>query len=120
MHDEKPQSLHFTHINHCLDALRQEIICNADDTPRYSALDQKMGTREGQHRMCKDWGKMEGGQTSILLVTNTTVGWRPSKEVFHLTGSSTALMGASRATFLTVFKGKYAGNGTDQFAKKMA
>ena len=60
MHDKKPQSLHFTHINHCLDALRQEIMCNADDTPRYSGLDQEMGTGRGQYRMCKDWRKLEG------------------------------------------------------------
>ena len=59
MHDKKPQSLHFTHINHCLDALRQEIMCNADDTPRYSGLDQEMGTGRGQYRMCKDWRKLE-------------------------------------------------------------
>ncbi|KAI4250668.1 MAG: hypothetical protein LQ352_005314 [Teloschistes flavicans] len=36
MHDKKPQSKHFSHINHCLDGLRQDIMCNADDTPRYS------------------------------------------------------------------------------------
>ena len=59
MHDKKPQSLHFTHINHCLDGLRQEIMCNADDTPRYSGLSQKMGTGNGQYRMCKDWRKLE-------------------------------------------------------------
>ena len=59
MHDKKPQSIHFTHINHCLDALRQEIICNADDTPRYSGLDQKRGTGKGQIRMCRDWRKLE-------------------------------------------------------------
>lgn len=59
MHDENPQSLRFTHINHCLDALRQEIICNADDTPRYSGISQKTGTGEGQCRMCKDWKRLE-------------------------------------------------------------
>ena len=59
MHDKKPQSLHFAHINHWLDAIRQEIICNADDTPRYSGLDQRMGTGNGQNRLCKDWRRLE-------------------------------------------------------------
>lgn len=58
MHDKLPQSLHFAHLNHCLDSLRQEIICNADDTPRYSGLGQD-GTGNNQHRMCKDWRKLE-------------------------------------------------------------
>ena len=59
MHDKVPQSLHFAHVNHCLDALRQEIICNADDTPRYSGLGQGGGTGNNQYRMCKDWSKLE-------------------------------------------------------------
>ncbi|KAL8628043.1 hypothetical protein Q9189_006252 [Teloschistes chrysophthalmus] len=59
MHDQKPQSKHFSHINHCLDGLRQDIMCNADDTPRYSGMGQLRGTGVGQYRMCKDWTQLE-------------------------------------------------------------
>jgi hypothetical protein len=63
MHDKVPQSLHFSHINHCLDAFRQDIICNADDTPRYTGLAKSHSDAPssgiGQVRMCKDWGRLE-------------------------------------------------------------
>jgi len=64
MHDNVPQSLHFSHVNHCLDAFRQDIICNADDTPRYTGLRKSTSMENpssgiGQVRMCRDWGKLE-------------------------------------------------------------
>ncbi|KAL8765703.1 MAG: hypothetical protein Q9194_006490 [Teloschistes cf. exilis] len=59
MHDQKPQSKHSSHISHCLDGLRQDIMCNADDMPRYSGMDQLRGTGVGQYRMCKDWTQLE-------------------------------------------------------------
>lgn len=34
-------------------------MCNADDTPRYSGLGQKIGTGKGQYRKCNDWSKLE-------------------------------------------------------------
>ena len=53
------QSKTFSHINHCLDALRQDIICNADDTPRYttSTLDPESGV--GQLRRCRSWDQLQ-------------------------------------------------------------
>ena len=57
MHDKVPQSLHFSHVTHCLDALRQDIICNADDTPRYTGLELASGI--GQVKICRDWAKLE-------------------------------------------------------------
>ncbi|KAL8659035.1 MAG: hypothetical protein Q9202_007309 [Teloschistes flavicans] len=59
MHDKKPQSIHFSHINHCLDGLRQDIMCNADDTPRYTGMGHLRGTGIGQYRMCRDWDQLE-------------------------------------------------------------
>lgn len=51
------------HIAHCLDSLRQDILCWADDTPQhYVALNgtgHKGTTGQGQTRMCRDWTKME-------------------------------------------------------------
>ena len=59
MYDEVPQSLHFSHINHCLDAIREDIVCNADDTPRYTGFTESTSSGLGQFRMCKDWGMLE-------------------------------------------------------------
>ena len=59
MHDQVPQSTHFSHVGHCLDAIRQDIVCNADDTPRFTGLSNKLTSGLGQTRLCKDWGKLE-------------------------------------------------------------
>jgi len=58
-HWDEPQTFPFEHIMHCVDALRLEIICQADDTPRYSTADNKLGSGIGQYRQCKDWSKLE-------------------------------------------------------------
>lgn len=55
----RPQRIAFSHILHCLDQLRQDVVCNADDTPRYAGLQDPPGTGAGQVRMCRDWGKLE-------------------------------------------------------------
>ncbi|ORY18372.1 hypothetical protein BCR34DRAFT_504701, partial [Clohesyomyces aquaticus] len=54
-----PQSHGFEHASHCLDWLRNDIQCRADDTPLY----MKMGEHGpengvGQYRKCKDWSKL--------------------------------------------------------------
>lgn len=54
-----PQQIALSHALHCLDQLRQEVICNADDTPRYAGNQNPPGTGSGQVRMCKDWAKLE-------------------------------------------------------------
>ena len=60
MHDEVPQSVHFTHVNHCLDAIRQEFMCNADDTPRYTGfIHDAPSSGLGQVRMSRDWERLE-------------------------------------------------------------
>jgi hypothetical protein len=53
------QTLPYGHLAHCFDALRRQIICDADDTPRPAAhgVDGKSGL--GQFRQCKDWSKLE-------------------------------------------------------------
>lgn len=55
----RPQPIALIHISHCLDQLRQDVICNADDTPRYAGYQDPPGTGAGQVRMCKDWTKLE-------------------------------------------------------------
>jgi len=54
----EPLSGSFAHITHCLDALRQEIICNVDDTPRWSGYGHRF-TGAGQYRMCRDWKQLD-------------------------------------------------------------
>lgn len=52
------------HVTHCLNVLREEVMCNADDTPRYTGrLNSEKGKEHptsgiGQARMCNDWGKL--------------------------------------------------------------
>ncbi|KAL9012797.1 MAG: hypothetical protein Q9173_002461 [Seirophora scorigena] len=41
------------HMFHCLDALRQDVMCYADDTPRYTDKTHISGV--GQRRPCRSW-----------------------------------------------------------------
>ena len=51
------QSEPFGHIMHCLDSLRQDILCQADDTPRFTGtIPSRSGV--GQNRVCRDWDKL--------------------------------------------------------------
>lgn len=54
-----PQSRDWSHVIHCADSLRQDIICNADDTPRYSTESKSPGSGMGQVRQCRSWDKLE-------------------------------------------------------------
>lgn len=63
--DGKPQSLPLRHVAHCLNVLREDVMCNADDTPRYTgrrnqeAFAKHPSSGIGQARLCRDWGKLE-------------------------------------------------------------
>ncbi|KAI2613459.1 uncharacterized protein GGS25DRAFT_467243 [Hypoxylon fragiforme] len=54
-----PQTRSWHHISHCLDALRRQILCDADDTPR--ATDRRAEVVSGllQHRKCRRWEDLE-------------------------------------------------------------
>ncbi|KAI1801823.1 hypothetical protein F4811DRAFT_532470 [Daldinia bambusicola] len=47
------------HVDHCLDALRRQVLCDADDTPR--ATDRRREVVSGllQHRKCRSWKQLE-------------------------------------------------------------
>ncbi|KAF2203995.1 hypothetical protein GQ43DRAFT_365551, partial [Delitschia confertaspora ATCC 74209] len=45
------------HIYHCLDTLRQDIMCQADDTPMPSTP-KRHTIGEGQERKCRDWNAL--------------------------------------------------------------
>ena len=44
------------HYQHCLDSLRQDIMCRADDTPMPGIIGEHLGN--GQTVMCRDWNKL--------------------------------------------------------------
>ncbi|CAG8950860.1 hypothetical protein HYFRA_00003077 [Hymenoscyphus fraxineus] len=51
----RSQSFEGGHIIHCLDQLRLDILCNADDTPRTTTPDMTPVTAKGQFRSCRNW-----------------------------------------------------------------
>ena len=55
--DGLPQSRRHHHIIHCLEALRRDVVCNADDTPRHTSSDPAHAgqTGFGQPRQCRNW-----------------------------------------------------------------
>lgn len=55
----RPQSLSLMHITHCLDSLRGDVLCRADDTPRYTTATKSPESAVGQLRRCGDWGALE-------------------------------------------------------------
>ncbi|KAL8900182.1 MAG: hypothetical protein Q9207_005818 [Kuettlingeria erythrocarpa] len=58
-HTGRNQSKSFAHVNHCLDALRQDIMCHADDTPRYTTMTNDPESGVGQVRQCRSWEQLQ-------------------------------------------------------------
>lgn len=54
-----PQSRSSHHIVHCMDALRRQILCDADDTPRATERRAEVVSGVGQHRTCRSWKDLE-------------------------------------------------------------
>ena len=46
-------------MTYYIDRLRQDILYNADDTPRYSTPSSKAVTGERQLRQCRSWARIE-------------------------------------------------------------
>lgn len=57
----QPPSFKLGHTSHCFDALRQNIMCNADDTLLYTFGRAKAG--DGQPRKCRDWNVLRDWAT---------------------------------------------------------
>ncbi|KAL4939578.1 hypothetical protein BDV06DRAFT_34199 [Aspergillus oleicola] len=57
--DNKTQSRSWHHVAHCMDALRRQILCDADDTPRATERRKEVLSGVGQYRQCRDWKKLE-------------------------------------------------------------
>ena len=50
------------HIVHCMDSLRQDVQCHADDTPWYQPPPEweKYGYDKVQYRQCRNWDQLLG------------------------------------------------------------
>ncbi|MCJ1477339.1 hypothetical protein MMC13_006010 [Lambiella insularis] len=57
MRDKQPLSRAFDHLVHCLDILRQEIMCTAADTPIAGKAAGGLGTNPT--RLCRSWDALE-------------------------------------------------------------
>lgn len=54
------QTQHYQHIDHCIEVLRDDVLCNADDTPRVTSGNaSQLGSGIGQARLCRDWKKLD-------------------------------------------------------------
>lgn len=60
-HNGRDQPFSLQHIYHCLDGIRQDIMCNADDTPMPAPAAHHVG--DGQVRQCRDWDKLQAWAT---------------------------------------------------------
>ena len=47
------------HITHCIDTLRSDILCQADETPRYTTITKSPESAVGQIHQCRDWAMLE-------------------------------------------------------------
>lgn len=47
------------HTFHCFNAIRQDIICTADDSPRKTSWDHPGVIGVGQVQLCRSWNKLE-------------------------------------------------------------
>ena len=54
-----PQTVPGEHISHCLDALRQTVMCAADDLPMASLPDRPDDTGDGAQMCCRSWDLLE-------------------------------------------------------------
>ncbi|KUJ09336.1 uncharacterized protein LY89DRAFT_657675 [Mollisia scopiformis] len=52
---DKPQSLPKHHINHCLESMRQYVMCKASDLPIAAIEGKTDASRDEQQRQCRSW-----------------------------------------------------------------
>lgn len=59
-----PQTFDESHILHCLDQLRADIECSADDTLRWTTPDRNKTTAVGQVRQCRSFEELKAWSVS--------------------------------------------------------
>jgi hypothetical protein len=75
-----------SHLDHCFDALRQNIQCNADNTPLYSFGDHTAG--DGQLHECKDWEQLRSWATEHTACYRDSIEGIPLKDHFGFCNES--------------------------------
>ncbi|KAF2443202.1 hypothetical protein P171DRAFT_57618 [Karstenula rhodostoma CBS 690.94] len=60
-HNQDNRTFTLSHLFHCLDGLRQDVMCTADDTPMPALVAHHVG--DGQLRKCRDWNKLTAWAT---------------------------------------------------------
>ena len=53
------QSIPWEHLSHCFDSIRQQLVCDADDTLRAGYAGQEGISGIGQSRVCRNWDVYE-------------------------------------------------------------
>lgn len=60
--DQKPLTWPLSHVTHCMHTMREDVLCAADDTPRYTgALNHEAGKDTsgiGELHTCRNWDKL--------------------------------------------------------------
>lgn len=59
--EKRPYTYPLSHSEHCFDALRQSVVCNADNTPLYTFGDFTAG--DGQLHQCRNWTELRNYAT---------------------------------------------------------
>ncbi|MCJ1357969.1 MAG: hypothetical protein MMC33_007966 [Icmadophila ericetorum] len=59
LYDGVPNSYPMGHAFHCIDVLRQDAVCLADDTPLFTSFEHPGSPGRNQGRLCRDWSKLE-------------------------------------------------------------
>ncbi|KAF9734189.1 hypothetical protein PMIN01_07092 [Paraphaeosphaeria minitans] len=62
-HNQDNRTFTLSHLYHCLDGLRQDVMCTADDTPMPALVAHHVG--DGQLRRCRDWNKLTAWATRL-------------------------------------------------------
>ncbi|KAI4246696.1 MAG: hypothetical protein LQ352_006317, partial [Teloschistes flavicans] len=58
LREGQPLGYSWEHNMHCFESLREDILCTADDTPRYTSFDHPGRSGVGQSRLCRDWDQL--------------------------------------------------------------
>jgi len=57
-HRDVPQTLTHGHVNHCVDTLRQSVMCEASDLPLPTIKGRSSAAGDGQVMQCRSWEKL--------------------------------------------------------------
>ena len=79
---ENPEKGAYHHVQHCLESLRQDVICDADDTPRFAGFEKGVSGDE-QFRQCRDWSQLESWSKEHTACYRFDHGAKHSDKLWH-------------------------------------